>query len=89
MRWCQAILRTPPTTWTASAYGHPRKTIIDLLQKHVSIGRPLATVQVASGVKTFTPMKITKAIYGTGWDGTVVLEADVYRGRLFSLGAGA
>jgi competence ComEA-like helix-hairpin-helix protein len=32
---------------------------------------------VATAVKTFTPMTIERVIYATGWDVTVVLEADV------------
>jgi len=64
------------TTWTAWAYGHPRQTTIDMLLGHVSQTRPKKTVQVATGVRTFKPVTIEKAIYGTGWDGAVVLEAD-------------
>lgn len=64
------------TNWTAWAYGHPRKQAIDLLVPRVSGTRPQKTVQVATAVRTFTPMTIGKAIYGTGWDGAVVLEAD-------------
>jgi competence protein ComEC len=65
------------TTWTAWAYGHPRKVIVDLLQKHVNKTRQKTMVQAATGVKAFTSVSLTRAIYGTGWDGTVVLEADV------------
>jgi competence ComEA-like helix-hairpin-helix protein len=74
------IAMGPPSRqvpWTAWAYGHPRKVIVDLLQKYVSTTRPKATVQAATGVKAFTSVSLTRAIYGTGWDGTVVLEADV------------
>lgn len=62
--------------WTAWAYGHPRKVAIDLLQKRVAKTRPVTSVQVATTVKVFVPIKLTRAIYGTGWDGTTVLEAD-------------
>jgi len=76
-----AVIEMGPSTrqvpWTAWAYGHPRKVIVDLLQKYVSTTRPTTTVQTATAVKTFTSVSLTKAIYGTGWDGTVVLEADV------------
>ena len=69
--------RDRETSWTAWAYGHPRKVIVDLLHKHVSKMRPSATVHVATAAKTFTPIALTRAIYGTGWDGTVALEADI------------
>jgi competence ComEA-like helix-hairpin-helix protein len=65
------------TMWTAWAYGHPRKAIVELLQRHVSATRPTTTVQAATAVRTFTSVSLTRAIYGTGWDGTVVLESDV------------
>jgi competence protein ComEC len=63
--------------WTAWDYGHPRKVAIDLLQKYVTGIRPETTVQVATGKYQFVPMQVTKAIYGTGWDGPFALEADV------------
>lgn len=63
--------------WTAWAYGHPRKVAVDLLQKYVKSDRQRADVTVASGAKRFLPAQMTRAIYGTGWDGTIVLEADV------------
>jgi len=62
--------------WTAWAYGHPRKAVVDLLQKRLSAQRPAVTVPVASKAKTFAPYQISKAIYGTGWDGSVVMEVD-------------
>lgn len=61
--------------WTAWAYGHPREEVIQLLQAGVSKTRPSITVPVGQGAKEFDQATITKAIYGTGWDGTVVLEA--------------
>lgn len=64
-------------SWTAWAYGHPRKVTVDLLRKSVSKERPSTTVQVATAAKIFTPMVLTQAIYGTGWDGNIVLEADI------------
>jgi competence ComEA-like helix-hairpin-helix protein len=63
--------------WTAWDYGHPRADIVDLLQKGVSKSRPKTTALVASAVRKFKSVPITKAVYATGWDGTVVLEADV------------
>jgi competence ComEA-like helix-hairpin-helix protein len=68
---------TRHTKWTAWDYGHPRANIVDLLQKSVSKSRSKTTALVATGVKKFKSVPITKAVYATGWDGTVVLEADV------------
>lgn len=63
---------------TAWAYGHPRKVTIDLLQSFVSKTRSGANASAATAVKRFVPVTLTRAIYGTGWDGAVVLEADVH-----------
>lgn len=62
--------------WTAWAYGHPRKDIVQLLESHVELPRDQVTVQVATAVNTFEPRRINRAIYATGWDGSVILEAD-------------
>ncbi len=62
--------------WTAWKYGHPRKSIVQMLERHVEESRPRITVQVATGVETFEARRISRAIYATGWDGSVVLEAD-------------
>jgi competence protein ComEC len=70
----------PPTReldWTAWAYGHPRKTIVDLLAGNVTGVRDLIKVKVATAPHTFVTQKIESAIYGTGWDGALVFETDV------------
>ena len=61
--------------WTAWMYGHPRKAALDKLVKEVTGRRPRVTVPVATRVKTFENLELDRAIYATGWDGTVVLEA--------------
>jgi competence protein ComEC len=62
----------PDTAW---AYGHPRKAVIEMLSAAVAKTRsPAATVPVALGVKRFESMRMVKAVYGTGWDGTVTVE---------------
>lgn len=63
--------------WTAWAHGHPRKVTVDLLTRHVRMTRPTKRVPVATGVKAFVNASVRKAIYATGWDGTITLEADV------------
>lgn len=62
--------------WTAWAYGHPRRVTINLLQRFVQDVTPARNQLVADGAKKFRRAKITRAIYGTGWTGSVVLEAD-------------
>lgn len=61
--------------WTAWKFGHPRKKAIDLLLGAVSDARPPKEVLVGVGVETFEPLLLSRAIYGTGWDGHVVVSA--------------
>jgi len=62
----------PDTAW---AYGHPRRAVVEMLSAAVAKTRsPVAVVPVAAGVKRFTPIRMDKAVYGTGWDGTVMVE---------------
>ena len=63
-------------SWTAWAYGHPNNGILDRLQAVLTENRSPIQVQAGSGAKTFAPYQVTKAIYATGWDGNVVLQAD-------------
>lgn len=62
--------------WTAWAYGHPRRVTIDLLQRFVKDTAPARNLPVADGAKQFRRAKITRAIYGTGWVGSIILQAD-------------
>jgi competence protein ComEC len=63
--------------WTAWTYGHPRQVVLERLEQGVRHARPHATVDVASGPKKFAPHGLDRAIYGTGWDGAVVVEMDI------------
>ena len=72
--------------WTAVAYGHPRKVAVDMLAAAVTPTRsPAIPVQLATkagpkgqlAVGEFVNESMSKAIYGTGWDGTVVVSADM------------
>ncbi len=63
------------SSWTAWAYGHPREGTIDLLEAGVTGLRPKESEEVGTGVKSFIPEDIEKAIYATGWDGSLVLDA--------------
>jgi competence protein ComEC len=62
--------------WSAWAYGHPRRNAVERLLNVVHVRRkPVVHVPVATKAKQFEPMWIERAVYGTGWDGTVVIEA--------------
>lgn len=63
-------------SWTAWAYGHPNKGILDKLQNKLTTTRTPISVQAGTGAKTFVSYTVSKAIYATGWDDNVVLEAD-------------
>lgn len=62
-------------TWTAWAYGHPRRTVVDMLNAAVSGSRRVANVAVADKVKVFSTYRMRKAVYGTGWDGDVTISS--------------
>jgi len=63
-------------TWTAWAYGHPRQDAVGQLRHAITRRRSTPRrVQVATGTRTFTPTMLRDALYGTGWDGTVVVRA--------------
>jgi competence protein ComEC len=61
-------------TWSAWKYGHPRKDIVLMLQEVMTRKRRPINVQVGIKSETFEPMTVDAALYGTGWDGTVVVE---------------
>jgi competence protein ComEC len=63
--------------WTAWQYGHPRAVTVKMLAHDVSGRRPPVRVPVASRMRTFSDRDLDRAIYATGWDGTVVVEATV------------
>ncbi len=62
-------------SWTAWAYGHPNVDVVEILQAHVTGTRPEKEVWVGDGAKKFYPIEVDKAIYGTGWDGSISFEA--------------
>ena len=53
---------------------HPRRAVVELVANAVSKPRDQVIVKVADGQKTFSDLAIEKAVYATGWDGTVVVE---------------
>jgi competence protein ComEC len=72
--------------WTAVAYGHPRKVAVDmlmtdtkLLARSPPLDAQLATKAGSKGAASkgeFVSESVSKAVYATGWDGTVVISAD-------------
>ncbi|NOT49791.1 MAG: hypothetical protein HOP10_00765 [Chitinophagaceae bacterium] len=63
-------------SWTAWDYGHPNKTILERLQANLTESRSPITVQAGTKKQTFGSFIVSKAIYATGWDGNIILEAD-------------
>jgi beta-lactamase superfamily II metal-dependent hydrolase len=62
--------------FNAFVFGHPRSAIVDLLINSISRQRtPSKTVRVATGQRRFRNKTITRAVYATGWDGTVRVVA--------------
>ena len=61
--------------WTAWAHGHPNLSIIEMLQNGVSSTRQPSQVWIANGPKNFFPIQMTQAVYATGWEGDIILEA--------------
>lgn len=66
-------------TWSAWAYGHPRRESIELLEGALTGPRrePIH-VEIGVGAKEFQGHDVTAPIYATGWDGDVkvTLRAD-------------
>lgn len=68
---------TVEQSWTAWAYGHPRQVLVNMLDTFIDRQRRSPkTVHIAPRTKTFIPRTMSDAIYGTGWDGTIVIEAN-------------
>ena len=63
--------------WTAWQFGHPRQSLVRTLDQWIDRSRPAPKwVQVASAVKRFESYHMSDSIYGTGWDGNIVVAAD-------------
>lgn len=62
--------------WTAWAYGHPRRSIVQMIDQVVQPSRsPAKDVLVADGAKKFSSFHETHAIYATAWDGDIDVTA--------------
>lgn len=60
-------------SFTTNAYGHPRLVTVQLLEDSISATRPPKAVKVANRPRNFSDHTVAKAIFATGWDGTVVV----------------
>ena len=61
-------------------YGHPRTNTIRILQDEPGIVSDVRTPPVTflaapAFHKPYVPVEISHAIYGTGWEGTVIVKA--------------
>jgi beta-lactamase superfamily II metal-dependent hydrolase len=57
-------------------YGHPRRYTVELLASNITRNRSQAkAVMVADRAEAFSPLMVNRAIYATGWDGTVRVVA--------------
>jgi len=63
-------------TFSAWAFGHPNKGILDRLQNVLTATRTPVQIPAGNGAKKFVSYTVTKAIYATAWDNNIVLEAD-------------
>jgi competence protein ComEC len=61
--------------WTAWAFGHPRRGVLDLLHGSTIGARPRRDVTVATRAETFEKVSLERAVYATGWDGDVAVTA--------------
>jgi len=70
---------TPKNPFTTFAYGHPRYDAIDLLNHAISTPRrPAIQGGVFLSPRKPGRLQIDKAIYCTGWDGTITIDADLH-----------
>jgi hypothetical protein len=64
------------TDLESTQFGHPRRGTVDLLQDAISRRRSTPKrAPVADGVEDFQQVTVRDAIYATGWDGTIRIEA--------------
>ncbi|WP_105384290.1 ComEC/Rec2 family competence protein [Neorhizobium alkalisoli] len=72
-------------------YGHPRITTLDALQQAPAVvsndlpGGPVTVLASPSAKSVFKLYELTKEIYGTGWGGTIVMQAT--SGGVYSVGS--
>ena len=62
---------SPNKPFTTFLYGHPRQSTLDLLQASISRKRRSQECDGGGSSKHFHSTTVSKAVYATGWDGTV------------------
>ena len=62
-------------SWSGWQHGHPRMPVVSMLEEQIVRRRKTSNVLVAFARKSFTNHVLHRALYNTGWDGTVVIEA--------------
>jgi hypothetical protein len=64
--------------YTTYKFGHPRSAIVQMLANAIPTNRATPrTVKVFDAVASPTDYALSKNIYATGWDGDIVMEADL------------
>ncbi|MFT7580494.1 MAG: competence protein ComEC [Myxococcota bacterium] len=69
------------SAFSAYRHGHPRTTAIERILPYVSRRRSPVTVPMAAGSKRFNDTPLSKAIYGTGWGGSILVDFE-WNGRI-------
>jgi competence protein ComEC len=64
----------PVDQYNTYAYGHPRQTLVQLLEGGISKSRQPKTIKAALGQRNFTTYIVREAVYGTGFDGNIIMS---------------
>lgn len=59
--------------YCAFAFGHPGCGVVDMLAAATTRGRPPIDTQCGLDHEVFEPRRVDRAVYGTGWDGSIVV----------------
>lgn len=64
--------------FTTFAYGHPRRSIVEMLEREIPGRRSRALmVDVADGARDFSRLRVSRRVYATAWDGTVRMRVEL------------
>lgn len=67
--------------FSAWFYGHPRLNTIEILEESLSMFRKPVVQMAAEKSRQFLEVEVQKAVYATGWDGTIVISCN-YAGSI-------
>lgn len=63
---------------SAWAYGHPRREVVSMISTAIGGERiPYVRAYAADGARDFRRMTVSAPVFGTGWDGDVVVRMDL------------